>query len=46
MLRYSNQKVAEIAEVLTFSNASHFHRVFKQETGQTPNQYRRFADDG
>ena len=46
MLRYSDQKVAEIAEVLTFSNASHFHRVFKQETGQTPNQYRRFADDG
>ena len=46
MLRFSDQKVAEIAEILAFSNASHFHRVFKQETGQTPSQYRRFADEG
>ena len=44
MLRYSDQKVAEIAEILAFSNASHFQRAFKKETGRTPNQYRRFAD--
>ena len=44
MLRYSDQKVAEIAEILAFSNASYFQRAFKRETGQTPNQYRRFTD--
>ena len=44
MLRYSDQKVSEIAEVLAFSNASHFQRLFKRETGRTPNQYRRFSD--
>ena len=46
MLRYSDQKIAEIAEILAFSNASHFQRAFKKETGQTPRQYRRFADTG
>lgn len=46
MLRYTDQKVAEIAEVLAFSNPSHFHRAFKRETGVTPNHYRRYADDG
>ncbi len=43
MLRYTDQKVAEIAEILAFSNASHFQRVFKKETGCTPSQYRRFS---
>ena len=46
MLRYSDEKVAEIAEILAFSTASHFQRAFKKETGRTPNQYRRFADTG
>ena len=42
ILRYTDQTVAAIAENLAFSNASHFQRAFKKETGQTPNQYRRF----
>ncbi len=42
MLRYTDLTVAEIAEDLAFSNPSHFQRAFKRETGQTPNQYRRF----
>ena len=46
MLRYSDQKVSEIAEILAFSNPSHFHRAFKRETGVTPNHYRRYADAG
>ena len=29
-----------------FLSPVYISRVFKQETGQTPNQYRRFADDG
>ena len=44
MLKYTNQKVAEIAEILAFSDASHFQKVFKRETGLTPNQYRRYPD--
>ena len=41
MLLYTPAKVVEIAEYLAFSNASHFQRAFKQETGMTPNAYRR-----
>lgn len=41
MLRYTRRSAAEIAEYLAFSNPSHFQRVFKQETGVTPGEYRR-----
>ena len=41
MLRYMPSSSAEIAEYVGFSNPSHFQRAFKQETGMTPNVYRR-----
>lgn len=41
MLRYTRRTAAEVAEYLAFSDASHFQRAFKRETGMTPNQYRR-----
>lgn len=40
MLKFSGFSYAEIAAILSFSSQSHFVRVFKQETGFTPREYR------
>ena len=40
MLKFSSFSYAEIAAILAFSSQSHFIRVFKQETGYTPREYR------
>ncbi len=40
MLKFSGFSYAEIAAILSFSSQSHFIRVFKQETGYTPREYR------
>jgi AraC-like DNA-binding protein len=37
--------VKDVADHVCLS-AEYFTKLFKKETGQTPNQYRRFADDG
>lgn len=41
LLRYTEFSCLEIAEYLCFSSDSHFSRVFREYTGQTPTEYRR-----
>lgn len=39
MLLYSDYTATEISAYLAFSSASHFIRIFREETGMTPKQY-------
>lgn len=41
LLQYGTQSVAGIAELAGFQNAFYFCKVFKEETGYTPTEYRR-----
>lgn len=41
LLQYTDYSCLEIAEYLCFSSDSHFSRVFKEHTGQTPREFRR-----
>ena len=41
LLQYTEFSCVEIAEYLCFSSDSHFSRVFRAYTGQTPREYRR-----
>lgn len=41
LLQYTEFSCLEIAEYLCFSSDSHFSRVFRSYTGQTPTEYRR-----
>ena len=41
LLQYTEFSCVEIAEYLCFSSDSHFSRVFRQYTGQTPTEFRR-----
>lgn len=41
LLRFTDMTLAEISEYLSFSSQSYFQNVFKKETGDTPNEYRR-----
>ncbi len=43
MLRHSDYTYSEIAATLAFSSQSHFIKVFKEETGMTPKEYRNKA---
>lgn len=43
-LRFSDQKIAEIAERFHFCNQSYFTRVFKKYTGLTPRRFRKDLD--
>ncbi|ARF17184.1 helix-turn-helix domain-containing protein [Sporosarcina ureae] len=43
-LRFSNLKIAEIAENFHFCNQSYFTRVFKKYTGLTPRRFRKVMD--
>lgn len=40
LLQYTEYSCLEIAEYLCFSSDSHFSRVFREYTGQTPTQFR------
>ena len=40
LLVYSDRSIMEISDYLSFSSQSHFGKVFRQETGMTPRQYR------
>ncbi|MBS3805323.1 MAG: helix-turn-helix domain-containing protein [Oleiphilaceae bacterium] len=40
MLRQTNLNVQEVAEILGFSDASYFIKLFRQRAGLTPNDYR------
>lgn len=40
LLQYSDDKIQEIAEYLSFSSQSSFSKSFKKETGMTPKEYR------
>ena len=39
-LKYSNMSVQEISDELGFSSQSHFGRIFREETGVSPGEYR------
>ena len=41
LLQYTDFSCLEIAEYLCFSSDSHFSRVFREHTGQTPSEFRR-----
>ena len=41
LLQYTEYSCLEIAEYLCFSSDSHFSRLFKEQTGQTPRQFRK-----
>ena len=41
MLKYSSYTCSQIAAVLAFSSQSHFTKVFREQTGLTPKEYRR-----
>ena len=41
LLRYSDMSLKEISDRLLFDDASYFCRIFRQETGMTPSQYRK-----
>ena len=41
LLRFTEMSLSEISEYLSFSSQSYFQSVFKKETGDTPNEYRR-----
>ena len=41
MLQYSDLRIIDIANYLSFSSQSHFIQVFKKITGVTPHHYRR-----
>lgn len=43
MLLYSEYKIYEISAILGFSNESHFIKIFKEQEGITPAQYRNLA---
>lgn len=40
LLRYSDKSLTLIADYLGFSSQSHFTRIFKKYSGQTPREYR------
>ena len=40
MLKHGNTAIAEIAAAVGYENQSYFSRVFKSQTGMSPNQYR------
>lgn len=42
MLTYSDYSYIEISNYLCFSSHSHFIKLFKEETGMTPKEYREF----
>lgn len=44
LLQYTDFTCLEIAEYLCFSSDSHFSRVFRENTGQTPTEFRRQHD--
>jgi len=41
LLQYSNYRIQEISEYLSFSNQSSFTKCFKLETGMTPKEFRK-----
>lgn len=41
LLRQTDAKIIDIAEQVGYGNLSHFGRVFKQQTGLSPLQYRK-----
>lgn len=40
ILKYYDYSITEIAEYFNFSSVSHFIKVFREQTGTTPSQYR------
>jgi len=41
LLKGENQNVSEIAYMLGFENLPYFSRLFKKETGLSPNQFKK-----
>jgi AraC family transcriptional activator of pobA len=45
MLLFQEQQISEIAHALNFEDSSYFNRFFKQQTGQTPLDFRKSIRD-
>mgnify|MGYP002585806393 FL=1 len=39
-LREGNEKIGDVAQEVGYRNVSHFSKVFKEETGMNPAEYR------
>jgi len=44
LLRETNLTVAQVAQELGYHNRTYFYRIFQEETGQTPAQWREMID--
>ena len=42
LLKYEELNILEIAYATGFKSLSNFYKYFKEKTGQTPNEYRKF----
>lgn len=43
LLLEENKNVDETSEILCYANAAYFIKVFKEETGMTPGQFKKSA---
>ena len=40
MLRHTDKSISEIMQTLNYSNRTYFYRIFREQYGMTPKEYR------